>query len=104
MFGWTIDYVLSMTCPRFRYVSARLDELISCKARDEVFLGVVAAIGSNKVREVLFDSCGSFFLHDDDRQNTNAVPYTKEDLEVARKRMREITNAKNQEGKVENHV
>ena len=39
VFGWTVEYVLSMTCPAFRCVAERLNELTSCKARDEVFLG-----------------------------------------------------------------
>jgi len=94
-----------MTCPAFRCVAERLNELISCKARDEVFLGVVSAIGSNNVRKTLFESCGSFFLQDGNQKKGNVASYSKEDLEAATMRMRAIMNTEMaKKGKVDNHV
>ena len=94
-----------MTCPAFRCVAERLNELTSCKARDEVFLGVVSAIGSNNVRNALFESCGSFFLHDGSKKTGNAPSYSQEDLEAATMRMRAIMEAKMaKKGKVKSHV
>lgn len=97
--------MLSMTCPCFRCVAERLNELTSCKARDEVFLGVVSAIGSNKVRKTLFESCGSFFLQDGTKTKGSTVSYSKEDLEAATMRMKAIMKAEmTKKDKVENHV
>jgi hypothetical protein len=90
VFGWAIDHVLSMTWPRFRCVAARLNEVVYCKARDEVFLGVVAALGNNNQRKNLFESCGGFFLNDKQKQEVANLDYTEEELEFARKRMKEI--------------
>jgi len=79
-----------MTCPRFRAVASRLNELIAAQARDGVFLGVAAAIGNNKTRDFLFDASGDFFLGD----GQPVHEYTQEELETAQRRLDAILAAR----------
>ena len=97
VFGWTINGVLSLTLPQFRCVSEKLLELTADKARDEVFLGVAAALCSNKVRDTLFKSCGSILKKDDGGPGTSRRTYTRRELEAATRRMEAIIQARVQE-------
>lgn len=85
-FGWTIDDVLALTWPQFEYITCNINRLQYWRAKNEVFFGVTAALGSDKNRENLFDCAGDFFI----RQPEPDMSYTPEELAAAEARMAEI--------------
>lgn len=88
-FGWTIDYVLSISYPVFFYLTSELRRVRSDHAIDAFFLPYGAAKFGGKCSRELFRAAGSFFLNDGEDDPDALDP---EAVEAARNRLQAIND------------
>lgn len=86
-YGWTLEYVLSLTCPQFFRLSSavrrvRLDETI-----DTVYAGYTAGKYGGKASDGLFKGRGSFTLAYGEDDGPTVPKYTPEQLKKTQERL-----------------
>lgn len=87
--------MFALTWPQFQACGELLDRISWRNALNEVFFGVVSALGEKSDRENLFRSAGNFLKQSSSyvgRIRWTELDYTNEQLEAARKRAREIND------------
>lgn len=83
LFGWRLDYVLSLPLPVFVELVSRRNQLFAETARREVFPAVRAALnGGEDVRD-LIDACGQVVLK-------REYYFSRKAIERAEKQAREV--------------
>lgn len=88
-FGWTIDYVLSLSFPVFFELFGLIRRVRCDSAIDEVYLPYAAAKYGGKCQRNLFDGRGSFFLSSSS-SGKEAKGYTKAELKAAQEKAQRI--------------
>ena len=77
-FGWTLDYIFSLSWPVFYELTLRIMQLQNERARSEVFPGVTAALCGGEAARTLDKGTGCLV-----KEKNYAVEYTEEDLQRA---------------------
>ena len=88
-FGWTIEYVLSLSFPVFFDLFGLIRRVRCDSAIDQVYLPYAAAKYGGKCQRNLFDGRGSFFLN---TTSSGKAPkgYTRAELKAAEEKARRI--------------
>lgn len=85
VFGWTLPQVFDLTWPQFVKISTEVRSLQFARAKNEVRLGICAAISGGESEEALNDIAGSFLIDDEPQ-----LEYTEEEYQRALERQKEI--------------
>lgn len=85
VFGWTLPQVFDLTWPQFVKISTEVRSLQFARAKNEVYLGICAAISGGESQEALIDAAGSFLIDDETK-----LEYTEEEYRLAEERMKEF--------------
>lgn len=83
-FGWSVEYVLSLTHPQFMYLTGIVQRLRADDAADGFFVAYCAGKYGNTCAKRMEALAGDWFAKDGDE----AKDYTPEMLAAARERMR----------------
>ena len=85
-FGWSIEYVLSLTYQQFWELTAKVGRIRADEAIDINFSAYCAGKYGKDASRSLFDVRGSFYKDAPETPSAPLLPYTAEELEAARER------------------
>lgn len=83
LFGWKLDYVMSLPMPVFVEIASRRNQLFSECARRVIYPAVRAALNGGDDAQHLFDSCGQVVVKQEHYFSRRAI-------ERAEKQAREV--------------
>ncbi len=85
-FGWSVEYVLSLTHPQFWELTAQIVRIRADEAIDIDYSAYSAVSFGKEASRSLFDMRGSFYKDAPETPSAPLLPYTAEELEAARER------------------
>jgi hypothetical protein len=92
MFGWTLQQVFDLNFRQFMKISCEAQRLQFARTKNEVYLGILAAMTGGEAQEALMESAGTFLTEAEPK-----LEYTEEEYKAAEARMEAIIKAREEE-------